>query len=179
MINLEDSFLRIDHIRGKQLYGLSEQMSIAADKTGLLFSRFMPLIGKTRNMFSSEVYDVRVFPEHYTGSPSEDFMKFAAVEVKDLKMLPEDFVQLPEINGAFAVFRHKGSADEGHKTFHFIFTEWFPNSEFVMDNRPHFDILPPGYSPMDKNAIHEIWIPVTSRSIPQMKSSPLQSNPTS
>ena len=153
-------------------------MSLVADKTGLLFSRFMPIIVKTRNAFTSDVFDVRIFPENYSGAPSETFIKFAAVEVLDVQLLPDIFEKLPEIKGQYAVFNHKGTAGDSFNTFNFIFSQWFPNSDFIVDSRPHFDILPSGYNPTDQNAVHEIWIPITSRTKPHATPAAFTSNST-
>ncbi|MFN9597179.1 MAG: GyrI-like domain-containing protein, partial [Bacteroidota bacterium] len=49
------------------------------------------------------------------------------------------------------------------KTFHHIFNEWIPNSEFNIDQRPHFEIMPEGYKADDPNAMEEVWIPIIKK----------------
>lgn len=62
--------------------------------------------------------------------------------------------------GKYAVFTHKGPASDFPKTMQYIFSEWLPGSEYVLDNREHFEKPPEAYSPIDPNAQEEIWIPI-------------------
>jgi AraC family transcriptional regulator len=62
--------------------------------------------------------------------------------------------------GKYAVFLHQGPANAFQSAFQHIFGNWLPNSEFDLDSREQFEILPPGYRPDDPNAEEEGWIPV-------------------
>jgi len=62
--------------------------------------------------------------------------------------------------GLYAVFIHKGAASTGPKTFKYIFGTWLPNSDFILDNRPHFEILGKKYIHEDPDSEEEVWIPV-------------------
>ena len=44
--------------------------------------------------------------------------------------------------------------------FQYIFTNWLPNSEYELDNRPHFEILGDKYINGSADSEEEIWIPV-------------------
>jgi AraC family transcriptional regulator len=62
--------------------------------------------------------------------------------------------------GAYAVFLHKGGPATGQQTFQYIFGTWFPQSEYRLDDRPHFEILGEKYSNTSPDSEEEIWIPV-------------------
>jgi AraC family transcriptional regulator len=49
------------------------------------------------------------------------------------------------------------------KTFQYIFGTWLPNSEYVLDNRPHFEILGEKYKNDDPTSEEEIWIPIKAK----------------
>ena len=93
------------------------------------------------------------------GDLSQEFEKWAAVEVPDFDTIPagmETFV-LPA--GLYAVFDYKGSSTDT-QIFQHIFGVWLPGSNFVLDARPHFEILGEKYKNADPNSEEEIWIPV-------------------
>lgn len=44
--------------------------------------------------------------------------------------------------------------------FRYIFGTWLPASGYVLDDRPHFEVLGPGYRPDDPEAEEDIFIPI-------------------
>lgn len=122
----------------------------------------MPIVPKIKNRTGTDLYAVQQYaqpfvPEFFT--PFTVFTKWAAVEVNDFSYTPENAqVILPA--GDYAVFLHKGTPETFHITTQYIFGEWLPKSEYRLAARPHFEIMHEGYSPMDKNAEEEVWIPV-------------------
>jgi AraC family transcriptional regulator len=67
--------------------------------------------------------------------------------------------------GTYAVFVHKGGPSKAAQTFQYILTEWLPGSEYVLDQRPHFEVLGEKYKHNDPEAEEEIWLPVMAKSI--------------
>jgi AraC family transcriptional regulator len=61
--------------------------------------------------------------------------------------------------GLYAVFNYKG-LNTDNRIFIHIFTEWLPSSGYVLDERPHFEILGEKYKNNDPESEEEIWIPV-------------------
>ena len=48
--------------------------------------------------------------------------------------------------------------------FEKIFKEIIPASDYELDNsRPHFEILPEGYNPMDESSEEKIYVPLISK----------------
>ena len=64
------------------------------------------------------------------------------------------------IGGLYVVFLYQGIASAGAKTFQYILGTWLPNSEYTLDNRPHFEILGEKYKNEDPSSEEEIWIPI-------------------
>ena len=149
----------------KKLVGKHIVMSFTENKTFQLWSSFMPRRKEIKNTTDSNLYSLEVFParhfDHF--DPNNTFQKWAAVCVSDFSQIPVDMETLIIPSGSYAVFIHKGPASEGHKTYHFIFTEWLPNSEYTVDDRPHFAVMDDKYKKDDPDSEEEIWIPIKNR----------------
>ena len=99
-------------------------------------------------------------PAHFQNfSPDTEFEKWAAVEVSNFDSVPADMETYTLSGGLYAVFIHKGSSTDT-RTFQYIFGTWLPTSDFVLDNRPHFELLGEKYKNNDPDSEEEIWIPV-------------------
>jgi AraC family transcriptional regulator len=64
--------------------------------------------------------------------------------------------------GLYAVFDYKGSSTDS-SIFQYIFETWLPNSDYELDNRPHFEVLGDKYKNNDPASEEEIWIPIKPR----------------
>lgn len=103
---------------------------------------------------------MQIYPDNWDFSPDTLFEKWAAVEVSSFSDLPHHMDTYSLEGGLYAVFVHQGPAHEAARTMHSIFGQWLPQSEYSLDNREYFEILPENYSPVDPDASEEIWIPV-------------------
>ena len=54
-------------------------------------------------------------------------------------------------------------ASEFSKTMQHIFTRWLPESNYRLDNRPHFEVLGERYKNNDPNSEEEVWIPIKQK----------------
>ncbi len=45
----------------------------------------------------------------------------------------------------------------------YIFGSWLPESEYELDSREHFEVLPETYQPMNPKAREEVWIPIKAK----------------
>ena len=109
------------------------------------------------------MYSVKVYDESYSFSnfnPAAEFDKWAAVAVSDDVDLPDGLESLTIPAGKYAEFIHVGAASAAPKTFGYFFSEWLPASEFELDLRPHFEILPEGYDPLSEDATERVLIPI-------------------
>jgi len=149
-------------IKDKILAGKSAQMSLAKDGTQELWQSFGPKVKEVSHKRNHLLYSVNIYPSAFVeGNHTVDtqFTKWAAVEVGQFKEEHnlEEF-HIPA--GDYAVFTHKGIANEFPKTLAFIYNEWLPNSEYQLADRPHFEVLTPNYQPNDPEHEEEIWIPI-------------------
>lgn len=92
--------------------------------------------------------------------PAAGFAKWAVVEVDSFERVPEGMAAYTLQPGMYAVFEHNGPAGD-LSTFTYVFNEWLPkSSRYELDDREHFEVLPPGYDARNPNAREEIWIPI-------------------
>jgi len=156
---------RIETIEEKSFIGMSIEMSLADNKTFQLFSKFMPRKKEISNLKNHDVYDLIIYPKNYfaTFNPTTYFKKHALVEVLDLENIPEEMESFILPKGKYAVFTFKGYVPN-QANFEYIFTQWLPNSEYNLDDRPHFDILSEKIQQKSNDAFQEVWIPVKTKS---------------
>jgi AraC family transcriptional regulator len=152
---------RIETIGEKKLAGISLPMSLAHNRTGELWGRFMPLRKELRNAVGAELYSLQVYDPSYFHHfhPEKEFHKWAAVEVNGFDDLPPHIEPFTLAGGLYAVFHYKGLSTDG-SIFQYIYTDWLPRSGYMLDDRPHFEVLGASYRNGDPDSEEEIWIPV-------------------
>ena len=151
----------IQNLAPKKLIGLSLSMSVAQNQTGKLWSQFSPRIKEISNRVTEEKISLQIYPPSYFTrfNPSIEFTKWALVETNTLNDIPEGLQPFLLEGGLYAVFVYRGSSADS-SIFQYIFGEWLPNSQYQLDDRPHFEILGPNYKNNDPNSEEEIWIPI-------------------
>lgn len=144
----------------KKLIGKRMTMSLSNNKTGELWRSFMPRRREIGNKLTSEMFSMQVYdgPVDF-GNLDQEFEKWAAVEVSDFDAIPDGMEAFTLKGGLYAVFQYKGSSTD-NTIFQFIFGTWLPNSDYLLDNRPHFEILGEKYKNADPNSEEDIWIPI-------------------
>ena len=156
-------FLRIETLPSKKLMGKQLPMSFGQDRTGMLWGSFMPHRMKIQNKLDNNLYSMQIFNSPPSFQEDVEFVKWAAVEVSDFEVIPEGMETYVLTGGLYAVFQHIGPASAFQKTFHYIFQEWLPNSEYVLDHREHFELLGEKYKNNDPESEEEIWIPIKAK----------------
>ncbi len=155
---------KITQLTAKLLIGISCNMSVSNNKTAELWGNFGPRIKEIANRVTTDKISLQIYDANYHRgfNPSTIFKKWAAVEVHKGTKTPEGMKTLELEKGLYAVFHYKGSsADTG--IFQYIFGVWLPQSEYQIDNRPHFEVLGSKYRNNDSNSEEEIWIPVVKK----------------
>lgn len=155
---------RIETIAPKKLVGKRITMSLANNKTGELWKNFLPRRKEIVNNLTIDLISMAVYkPAHFAEfKPTNEFEKWATVEVKDFESIPADMEIIILHGGLYAIFDYKGSSNDP-RIFQFIFGTWLPNSEYTVDDRPHFEVLGAKYKNNDPTSEEEIWIPIKSR----------------
>jgi len=136
-------------------------MSLAHNRTAALWKVFMPYQHKIRHRRNQDLISMQVYDPGYFSdfNPLHQFEKWAAVEVTNVEALPEGLETFLLKAGLYAVFDYKGSSADS-SIFQYIFGSWLPDSGYVLDERPHFEILGAHYKNNDPNSEEEIWIPI-------------------
>ncbi len=139
-------------------------MSFTNIKTFELWRSFMPRRKEIQHIVGTELYSAEVYEPGFFDrfNPAATFDKWAAVEVSDWNNIPEGMETLT-FEGLYAVFLHRGPASAAEKTYRYIFTEWLPQSEFILDDRPHFAVMGAQYKKDDPDSEEEIWMPVKAK----------------
>jgi AraC family transcriptional regulator len=153
---------RIETLSEKKLIGKRITMSLSNNKTAELWKSFMPRRKEIQNSIGTNLYSMQIYdPLYFSNFDSNaDFEKWATIEVTDFDKVPDEMQAFTLIGGLYTVFFHKGDASSAPKTFQYIFTTWLPNSDYLLDNRPHFEILGEKYKNNDPTSEEEIWIPI-------------------
>nr|WP_322625561.1 GyrI-like domain-containing protein [uncultured Flavobacterium sp.] len=146
---------------GARLIGLNQKMSFAQNTTQLLWQTFMPR-RKEIQAVNHDLYSIQLYPEGFFEhfNPAIQFEKWAATAVTTTVASPTgmEIVAIPE--GKYAVFLYKGNPANGAEVFRYIFTEWLPQSGYVLDNRPHFEVQGDKYKNGSDDSEESIYIPV-------------------
>jgi AraC family transcriptional regulator len=149
-----------------RIIGMRTDMSIANNKVSELWRRFKPRIKEIdhrigENFFSVQVYESPAYFKSF--DPDARFEKWAAVEAGPHATVPEEMESMEIEGGLYAVFEYRGTPDMFYRTAMFIYGEWLPQSAYLLDNRPHFEIMEPGYGPVNPESTEKVYVPVTHK----------------
>jgi len=152
---------RIETLEEKKLVGRRLRMSLTNNKTAQLWGSFAPLIKGIKNKIGNDKISMQLYDvEHHNNfSPNSEFEKWATIEVSNFDAIPEEMETFTLHGGLYAVFDYKGASNDG-RIFQYIFMTWLPQSNYQLDNRPHFEVLGDKYKNNDPNSEEEIWIPI-------------------
>lgn len=125
-----------------------------------LWSSFMPRRNEIQNAIGSELYNIQINPDDFDFQPNTPFVKWAAVAVSSFENIPEGMESLLIPEGLYAVFNYKGDQANASEFFRKIYTEWLPNSNYELDNRPQFEILGEKYNRNHPESEEDIYIPI-------------------
>ena len=159
-------FLRIEKLPEKIIVGKSVSMSLAENRTAEVWQDFMRNKGTIKEVVGTELYSIQIYNEVYNFSNfngQTKFTKWAGVEVDTIDNIPSGFRVLTVASGLYAVFLHKGLPSEFERTFHYIFNQWLPLSDYQVDDRPHFEILGKKYKNNQADSEEEVWIPIRKK----------------
>ena len=158
--------LRIERSNEKRLIGKRLTMSFANYKVGELWRSFMLKRKEITNNLNNDLISMVIYkPTHFADfKPTNEFERWATVEVENFDNVLSDMETFTLPGGLYAVFNHKGSSND-HSIFHHIFEDWLPNSNYDLDDRPHFEVLGDKYKSNDPASEEEIWIPIKQKNI--------------
>ncbi len=151
---------KIVEIQEKKMLGMRLEMSLVDNKTGDLFSKFMPRRKEIGTIVSDGTYALQQY-DFKSFSPQTVFEKWACVEVNDFMNIPDEMETFILQSGIYAVFTHKGTTENFIQLMKYILHAWLPNSNYKLDDRPHFEFLTSTYlGPNNPDSEEEVWIPI-------------------
>lgn len=156
---------RIETLNEKKLVGKRLTMSFADYKAGELWQAFMPKRKEISNNLTDDLISMVIYKANHFADfkPTNEFERWAAVEVSDFDNVPNELETFVLPSGQYVVFLHKGDTKQFAKTFQYILETWLPSSEYLLDDRPHFEILGDKYKNNDPTSEEEIWIPIKTK----------------
>ena len=152
---------RIIHGKEKILIGQSIVMSLLKNRTGELWRGFMPRRMEIENRVGTDYISLQVYPPNYHTyfDPAVEFTKWALTEVSAVSHVPEAMEVVRLRGGLYAVFDYKGASADP-RIFQYIYADWIPKSEYILDDRPHYEVLGANYKNNNPNSEEELWIPI-------------------
>ncbi|HET9135999.1 MAG TPA: GyrI-like domain-containing protein [Candidatus Kapabacteria bacterium] len=148
-----------------KLIGKRLAMTFADNKTRELWQSFIPRRNEVANAISTNFVSMQIYPAGFFSQfdLNVSFEKWAAKEVTEVASIPEGMESFIIPSGLYAVFHYKGAPAAAGPDFQYIHREWLPKSEYLLDDRPHFEILTDKYKNDDPDSEEDIWIPIKPR----------------
>ena len=153
---------RTENLVEKKLIGKRIRTSFSNNRTFELWNTFMPKRKEIKNIIGTELYSIQIYEPLFFDNfdPKKEFEKWATMEVTDFNIVPDGMETFILQSGLYAVFLYRGAASAAAPVFQYILGTWLPNSEYTLDDRPHFEILGEKYKNEDPTSEEEIWIPI-------------------
>jgi len=146
------------------IIGVRANMSFQTinEETGQLARQFMPRRHEIQSRVGTYSFSIQNYEnfDFKILNPTNTFEKWVGVEVSNASHVPDGMELFNIPAGHYLVFNYNGSAQDFLKFWQQLHAEWLPNSEYELDNRPHFEKLPEDYNPMRLDSEEEVWVPV-------------------
>lgn len=152
--------LKITDVKTIHLVGLKIETSLAKNETQTLWRSFKIAIKDSELGRSKEFYSVQVYQDFNpeTFDPTTVYTKIAAVQTSSAHHANLEKFEIPA--GKYAVFEHIGPSHTFPETMRAMFA-WLKNSVYVLDDRPHFEILGEDYlGPLHPESKETVWLPI-------------------
>lgn len=158
---------RIEQTKDRLVVGMKAKMSFQTiqQETGILARQFMPRRKEVSLRIGTHVFSIQDYGKLLMKdlTPQTEFEKWVGVEVSNFDNVPKGMETFVLKAGMYAVFTYKGAMQVVSKFRQFIFQDWLPNSNYQLDARAHFEILPENYSKDLYSTEEDIWIPIREK----------------
>jgi len=145
------------------LVGMRIHTCVAANQTRELWQQFRPRCREIPAQIGADFYSVQIMPadlQWQEFTQHTQFEKWAAIPVSAVSTIPMQMQVLEIPAGLYAVFEFQGTAMQARQYIQLIYTDWLPQSDYLADARPQFDVMAANYRPDDELAREEFWIPI-------------------
>ncbi len=94
------------------------------------------------NKICTNLYIIQSYLHSYliNFNTNSKYDKWAAFAVSDFAKVPIGFECFTFDSGLYSVFLYKGRASMSAPAFQYLFGTWLAKSEYLLDNRSHFEI---------------------------------------
>ncbi len=145
------------------LVGIKIETNLQKNESVALWKKFKPRVKEISHKKNDRFYSVQNYfefdPIQFTSETVFD--KWAAVEVENEDKLPEGMQKLVIPAGIYATFVHRGTVMDFSKSLYYFFSQWLPNSDYVLENHPHFEVFDHRYlGPQNPDSIEDVFIPI-------------------
>ena len=148
---------KIVEIKEKKTIGMKSQMlqhqygNIIA-----LWKQFMPRKREIEHTLNHELIALQDYSEF--GNFEKPFDIWACTEVSSHETIPEGMLSYTIPAGTYAIFLQKGM--NAGTTYQRIMTEWLPHSDYVIDDRPHFQVMGDKYKNGSPDSEEDFYVPI-------------------
>lgn len=153
--------IQVKELSHKHIVGFSAEMCHKNQTTKALWQTFMPRRGEVSNRIGTEYYSIIKYPDPMQiANIDAMYIKWAGVQVEHLDVVPEGMHSLTIPAGLYATFTHQGDMARFIANLQYFYSSWLLNSDYHVDDRPHFEILGDRYRRDDPNSEEEVYIPL-------------------
>jgi AraC family transcriptional regulator len=148
----------------KKLIGVNKILNFANYTVAQLWQDLRAHLSGIKNRIDTDLISLAIYPSTFFEqfNATTPFQRWATVTVDSFEEVPHGLHTFVLQAGLYAVFYYKGSSAD-HSVFNYIYQTWLPQSDYLLDDRPHFEMLGTSYKPNDANAEEEIWIPIKEK----------------
>lgn len=150
-------------VHNLEMYVVGEHVTMQRHETHkikALWQQFAPRKHNINNVSNNESIAMQTFTLDQNGEPNNTFTMWACVEVSELSGIPNGMEGFTVPEGKYLKVLHKGM--NAGTTYQKIMTEWLPNSGYVIDNRPHFQVMGEKYKNGSPDSEEDFYIPIKS-----------------
>jgi len=144
-----------------KLIGIANQYDEDDLSLPRLWSAFGPHKDKIKNRLNNESFGI--YESYEEDGDDVSFTYVCCAPVENFDHIPQGMTarKLPE--QMYAKFIHKGDINKLDKTLKYIWGSWLPKSNFEYDEKPDFELYPPGYNVTDPQSEMTLHIPVRQK----------------
>lgn len=150
-------------ISPKKLIGMRRNVCLSDASIPALWSSFMPRKKEIVTLDAQSLFSVNCYDSteaFLSLQPTAVFEKWVAVTVDSETPIPDGMESLTIPAGQYALFTHRGNLAEFGLTMYRIITDWLPQSGYMLDHRPHVEVMGEKYKHNHPDSEETIWLPV-------------------
>lgn len=156
---------KIELIGEKKFVGKKHQRPMDDMAIFIMWKEFANRKAEVKHAVSLDMWPIHIYDGIFYRDvrfTDDQIETWATVEVTEFEEIPWGMESITVEAGLYAIFEHQGTLATFTDTLTNIYENWFPSSEYCLDNRPHLSIRDPDYNPY-KNTSEIVLIPVRKK----------------